>query len=100
MLEAKTPVLVTCAPPASFVPKVAPLKGILYSKDKPYKVWDHQKVGANKDELGLPGSPTQVKRTYSPPIRGEVEIMKGDIKDVTRELVNILIDRKVVGGEE
>jgi electron transfer flavoprotein beta subunit len=100
MLESKTPVLVTCAPPASFVPKVAPLKGILFSKDKPYEVWDHKKVGANKDELGLPGSPTQVKRTYSPPIRGEVQMMKGDIKDVTRELASVLVERKVVGGEE
>jgi electron transfer flavoprotein beta subunit len=98
MLESKTPVLVTCAPPPSFVPKVAPLPGILNARNKPYDVWDHKKVGASKDELGLPGSPTQVRRTYSPPPRGEVMILKGDIKDQTRQLSRILVDRKVVGG--
>lgn len=100
MLESKTPVLVTCVPPPSFVPRVAPLPGILQARNKPYEVWDHKKVGANLDELGLPGSPTQVRRTYSPPARGEVKILKGDIKEMCKELTELLIERKVVGGEE
>ncbi|MGA1820551.1 MAG: electron transfer flavoprotein subunit beta/FixA family protein [Thermoplasmatota archaeon] len=98
ILESRTPVLVTCLPPPSFVPKVAPLPGLMKAREKPYEVWDHKRVKAGEDDIGLTGSPTQVRRTYSPPARGEVQMLKGDVKEMTRQLAAVLVDRKVVGG--
>ncbi len=98
VLESGTPVLVTCVPPPSFVPKVPPMPGILKAKSKPYEVWDSKRTGADPSDLGLEGSPTQVRRTYSPPPRGEVNMIPGDAREASRSLAQLLIDRNIVGG--
>jgi len=98
VLESDTPVLVTCVPTPSFVPKVPPMPGILKAMSKPYEVWDSKRTGADPSDLGLQGSPTQVRRTYSPPPRGEVVMIPGDTREASRSLAHILIDRNILGG--
>ncbi|MGA1872037.1 MAG: electron transfer flavoprotein subunit beta/FixA family protein [Thermoplasmatota archaeon] len=99
VLESRMPVLVTCIPSPSFVPKVAPLPGIMEARRKPYEVLDHKAVKANEDDLGLAGSPTQVRRTYSPPARDDTRMLKGDTGEMTRQLAEILVERKIIGGD-
>ncbi|MFW3145610.1 MAG: electron transfer flavoprotein subunit beta/FixA family protein [Thermoplasmatota archaeon] len=97
ILKCMMPVLVTCVPPPSFMPRIAPLKGIVEAGDKPYEVWDIRHIEGDPAEVGLKGSPTQVKRTYSPPARGGVMIVEGSPREAAARLAGILFDRKLIG---
>jgi electron transfer flavoprotein beta subunit len=100
ILEVEPPFLVTCIPHPSFLPRVAPFKGLVSSTSKPYVVYDSNKIGGDPSELGLNGSPTQVHRTYSPPSRGEVTMITGDPKTAAARLIGILKERNVISGGE
>ena len=42
------------------------------------------------DQIGLKGSPTQVRRTFSPEPKGAGTVIKADPSASVRQLVNIL----------
>jgi electron transfer flavoprotein beta subunit len=96
ILQASFPLLVTCIPPPSFLPRIAPLKGIIKAREKPLEVWTNREIGANPAELGLKGSPTQVRRTYSPPPRGKVRMITGSTSEAARKLSDLLVEKKLL----
>lgn len=98
IVEVKPPFLVTCIPPPSFVPRVAPFKGIVSSIEKPYRVMTADEIELDQKDLGLQGSPTQVARTYSPPPRGEVRMLGGDPASSVTGLVRELMERNLLEG--
>ena len=83
-------------PPSSFQPEHPPMSKILKAKKKPYFVWDVEKLGGDKSKFGLDGSFTQVIKTYSPPSRGECEIIDGEKKEVAKKLGDILLKQEVL----
>lgn len=100
IMQANFPLLVTCIPPSSYLPRIAPLEGIIKAREKPCEVWGNNKIKADPDEIGLQGSPTQVRRTYSPPARGEVRMFEGDPRSASKDLVKRLFDIKAIKGVE
>ena len=78
IVEVRLPALVTCTPPADFVPSTPPFSAITKAKKKPYEEWGAEKINADADKLGLKGSPTQVKRVFSPPKRDHGVMLEGD----------------------
>lgn len=96
IVEVKSPVLVTCIPTPDYNPRIAPFQGIVRATSLPYDVWDAKKVNADTSELGLNGSPTQVSRTYSPPPRGDVEMIQGDPRESSSILVKRLMDSNII----
>jgi electron transfer flavoprotein beta subunit len=96
----KPPFLVTCIPPPSFLPRIAPFPGLVRASSHPYRILNADDIGADRTEIGLNGSPTQVSRTYSPPPRGEVRMLSGDPKSLARELAEILQDNNLLEGAD
>jgi electron transfer flavoprotein beta subunit len=96
ILEVDPPVLITCNPPPSYIPRIPPFPGIAKAVILPYEVWTADTIGAEASEIGLSGSPTQVSRTYSPPQRGEVEMIVGDPVKAASKLVRILEERNII----
>lgn len=99
IVSVKVPLLVTCIPPSSFLPRIPSYPGILNAVKAPYTVWNAERIGADPGEIGLKGSPTQVARTYSPPQRGEITMITGDTKTVAEKVKGLLLDKNLIGRE-
>ncbi|MBN1578066.1 MAG: electron transfer flavoprotein subunit beta/FixA family protein [Chitinispirillaceae bacterium] len=91
IVEVRMPALLTCTPPADFVPSTPPFSAIIKAKKKPYEEWGAEKINTDADKLGLKGSPTQVKRVFSPPKRGQGVMLEGNsAAAVAGELFQVL----------
>ena len=51
---------------------------------------------ANPDSVGLKGSPTQVKRSFSPPPKEPGQILKGGPPEAAKDLVAILRQKNII----
>jgi electron transfer flavoprotein alpha/beta subunit len=96
VLETKPPVLLALLPPTSFQPEHPPMSSILKAKKKPYNVWDVKTLGGNELNYGLDGSFTQVIKTYTPPSRGECDLIEGNSKEAAKKLSEILLKQEVL----
>jgi electron transfer flavoprotein beta subunit len=91
IVEVKMPALVTCTPPTDFVPSTPPFSAINKAKKKPYEEWGADKIKADAQKIGLQGSPTQVKRVFSPPKREQGTILEGmNAADIAGKLFQVL----------
>jgi len=91
MVEVKTPALITCTPPTDFVPSTPPFSAITKAKKKPYEEWGADKIKADAQKIGLRGSPTQVKRVFSPPKREQGTMLEGmNAADIASKLFQVL----------
>jgi len=97
ILETKPPVLLALLPPTSFQPDHPPMSSILKAKRKPFNEWDVKTLGGDVSKYGLNGSFTQVIKTYTPPSRGECELIEGNSKDAAKKLSKILLKYEVLG---
>ncbi|MGA1821859.1 MAG: electron transfer flavoprotein subunit beta/FixA family protein [Thermoplasmatota archaeon] len=99
ILESKPPILIAGMPPPSYVPAIPSIKGILGTRKIGIEVWNAGDIGGDPSEFGLSGSPTQMIRTYSPPPRGHVEMLRGDTGTQVRNLAKRLREIGIVHGE-
>ena len=96
ILEAKAPILLALLPPTSFQPETPPMSSILKAKKKPFDVWDAKTLGGDESKFGLDGSFTQVIKTYTPPPRGECEIIEKEGKEAAKKLGEILLKHEAL----
>jgi electron transfer flavoprotein beta subunit len=80
-IEVKTPCLITCIKELN-TPRYMTVKGILECESKPFTVYDFNTL---KDEplievntIGLKGSPTNVYKSFSPPLKGAGQMIGAD----------------------
>jgi electron transfer flavoprotein beta subunit len=59
-------------------------------QDDPIIVWGIDDLQLNPEETGLKGSPTRVKRSFSPTPSSEVELFEGSIEEMTAGLLGAL----------
>jgi electron transfer flavoprotein beta subunit len=59
-------------------PRLPSLKGKMAARKAAIPTWTAVDLGADKEKLGLNGSPTKVVRIFSPKPRGGGEILKGE----------------------
>jgi electron transfer flavoprotein beta subunit len=91
VVEVRLPVLVTCISPADFIPGTPPYSAIVKAKKKPYEEWGAGVLNADPEKIGLKGSPTQVKRVFSPPKRDSGTRIEGDNpSEIAQKLTQIL----------
>ena len=96
MLEVKMPVLLTVVRSIN-IPRNQTLKGVLRAKKMNIPVWSAQDVNADPKVIGLKGSPTQVRRIFTPPRRTDGEIIQaGSPSEAASILVKKLLDAKIV----
>ena len=62
----------------------------------PIKVLNTADLGLTRDEVGLPGSLTQVVKTFSPKQGRETRTLEGEPKEMARSLIDSLIEAKVI----
>ena len=96
IVETKMPALLTCSTPSNFEYTNPPMMAIMKAGKKPLETWTANEVGGDKSKMGLPGSPTQVVRVYSPPVKGKGVLITGEPKAAVKNLVSMLVENKVI----
>jgi len=95
-LEAPMPALITVEREA-YPPRVAPMDSILEGYGKKIPVWKPKDLNENTENLGLKGSPTKLRKVYTPKlIRGKVEMLEGGPEDVAREFMKKLKEKYII----
>ena len=98
-IKVQTPCMLTCIKELN-TPRYMSVPGIMGCYAKPYTVWDFNAMSDDptmKVELvGLKGSPTQVYKSFSPPVKGAGTMLEGADKDTCEKLVSILGEKHII----
>jgi len=90
VIEVKTPAVLTAVKELN-TPRYPSAWGIVDAFDeKKVELWTAADIEADIERLGLKGSPTQVKRTFAPPVKGAGKMLEGSAKDKALHLVKEL----------
>ena len=99
VVEAERPCLITCIKELN-TPRYMTVRGILDCFDKPIEVYDYEEL---KDEplidpstIGLKGSPTNIFKSFTPPQKGQVEMIEGSAKEAAGALAAKLAKKHVI----
>ena len=97
VLETKLPVLLTAIKDVNET-RYPSIPGIVKAhREHEIVVWNASDIMADPQKIGLPGSPTQVKRSFAPEAKRAAEIIEGDsAEEKVAKLVDRLEDRNVV----
>ncbi|MFX0177241.1 MAG: electron transfer flavoprotein subunit beta/FixA family protein [Candidatus Hodarchaeota archaeon] len=96
VIESKLPVLISVLKEIN-VPRNPSVKGIVDAYEKKKVIyWNAEDLKAEKDEIGLNGSMTEVWKIFIPERKGEHIILEGSIEEMVEDLCNNLKDDKVI----
>ncbi len=95
VVEVNLPALITVVKEIN-EPRLPSLRGKLAAKKKEIAKWGAADLDIVPEQVGLVGSATQVVRTFTPPPRKDRKILQGEVKDMVKELVAELKERKIV----
>lgn len=88
LIKVNTPVLLTAIKELN-EPRYMNVKYIFETANKEVQVWSADDIEVNKEELGLKGSPTKVKKTMTKEAKGAGEV----IKEVPNEAVKYVLGK-------
>ena len=98
-IKVKTPCLLTCIKELN-TPRYMSVSGIMECYSKPYTVWDFNALSDDPtitvEQVGLKGSPTQVYKSFSPPVKGAGTMLEGADKATCEQLVSILSEKHII----
>lgn len=77
-------------------PRLPSLKGQLKAKKAEIPVWSAESISAEKEKIGLTGSPTQVVRIFTPPPRGKSEMINGNTEEIAEKIFEKLREQKII----
>jgi len=89
VVESSIPVLLTVVKELN-KPRMPSLKGKLAAKKAEIKKMGMTEIGAGEENLGLKGSPTQVKNIFAPKTASERKMLEGTPEEQVNALVNEL----------
>ncbi|HWR08322.1 electron transfer flavoprotein subunit beta/FixA family protein [Sporomusa sp.] len=96
IIEAPTPVLLTVLKSIN-EPRLPTVKGTMKANRKQIPVWTAGDMAVNPEQLGLKGSPTQVRRIFTPPQRVQGELIQADSpREAAALLMKRLLAAKIV----
>lgn len=99
VIQTQTPCLVTCIKELN-TPRYMTVKGILECDQKPYQVYDFETLKDEPlielDTIGLKGSPTNVYKSFSPPVKGAGVMLEGSVKEVVTQLFSTLAEKHII----
>jgi electron transfer flavoprotein beta subunit len=96
VVEAPLPALLTVLKEIG-EPRYAPLPAVIRGLRTPVPVWGAEEIALDLDEVGLAGSPTQVRRIFAPPQRQRGEMIAGGDGGPDK-LAQELLDRLLAAG--
>lgn len=92
-IKVKTPCMITCVKELN-KPRYMNIPDIMKAYDKPVKVMDHEALKdhplIDPETIGLKGSPTNIYKSFTPPVKGEGVMLDGAGKSTAEELVAII----------
>ena len=99
LLKAQAPCLITCVKELA-VPRYMSVSGILECYSKPLTVLDYEALKDNPliddDTIGLKGSPTNVYKSFSPPVKGAGMMLDGTPQEAAAQLISILNEKHMI----
>lgn len=97
IIEVKFPVLTTVIKSLNYEPRVSKVKGIMRANRTEIAIWTAADLGVDEQRIGLKGSPTQVRKIFTPQQRTQgVVIQKDTAQEAVAELIQKLTDAKIV----
>ena len=98
-LKAQTPCLITCLKELNEA-RYMSVSGIMECYSKPLTVLDYNALKDNPliddDTIGLKGSPTNVYKSFSPPVKGAGMMLEGADKAACEQLVGMLNEKHLI----
>ena len=98
IVEVKAPALFTMIMPKDYVPRYPSFLETHASLKKPYYVWSAEDIGAEKQYLGLKGSPTQVAKIYPPAQREKAAMSGGSAQEAVEKILEIMRKEHFIEG--
>ena len=96
IIETQTPVLLTVLKSIN-EPRFPTIKGTMKANRKEIPTWTAADMDVNSDQLGLKGSPTQVRRIFTPQQRVQGELIQADsAREAAAKLASKLLEAKIV----
>ena len=89
MVRVSLPALITVEKDIN-TPRFPTIKGIRNMSNSEIKVWSSRDINADPGRIGLKGSPTQVVRTFIPPVKAAAETITGTPEEQAEKLISIL----------
>ena len=98
-IAVQTPCLLTCIKELN-VPRYMSVGGVMECYSKPYTVMDFNYLSDDPtvtlESMGLKGSPTQVYKSFSPPVKGAGMMLEGADKATCEQLVAMLGEKHII----
>ena len=94
-IEVSTPCLLTAVNELN-VPRFMSVNGIVNAYEKEITIWNHSDVNLDPNDCGLNASPTQVFRSFTPPAKGQGEMVSGTEAEVAQYLVNKFKEKHII----
>jgi electron transfer flavoprotein beta subunit len=94
-IEVQTPCLLTCVKELN-EPRYMSVGRIVDAYQKEITVWDHDAVCLDCKDCGLNASPTQVFRSFTPPQKGQGEMLSGSVGEMAKTLVDKLDEKHLI----
>lgn len=98
-IQAQTPCLVTCIKELN-QPRYMTVKGILECDEKPYQVFNYETLKdeplIEPDTIGLKGSPTNVFKSFTPPVKGAGVMLEGSGRETVEQLMTTLAEKHII----
>jgi electron transfer flavoprotein beta subunit len=93
VVECKYPVVLTVVKAAQRL-RIPTLAGMMRSFDVSVTRYGAQEIGADPGRCGLKGSPTRVKKVFSPKHLSKVKLIEGSLEEKAKEFVRIIKKNK------
>ena len=98
-VQVNTPCLVTCIKELN-TPRYMTVKGILECDKKPYTIYDYATLKdeplIEPDTIGLKGSPTNVYKSFSPPVKGSGTMLQGSDSEMVEQLFASMAAKHII----
>ena len=96
ILETSLPALLTITKDAN-KPRYPTAPGIISAyRERQVECWGAAEIGATPEGVGLQGSPTQVKRSFSPPPKEPGEVIQAAPAEAARQLISRLKQKNLI----
>lgn len=95
VIETPLPAVLTIDKAAN-VPRLPSMMGTMKALRKEIRTLTSGDIDVRPELLGMEGSPTRVKRTFTPQPRKGGRMLQGEMEDMLKELVQILREEKIV----
>ena len=98
-IQVKSPCLITCIKELN-EPRYMTVEGVFSADEKPLTVLDYEALKdeplIEADTIGLKGSPTNIFKSFNPPVKGQGEMIEGTEKEMAAALAEKLSAKHVI----